>query len=272
MNIFNSEAPTPRSVVFISHGGGPLPLLKGTGHEEMLNCLKQIKEYLIRPKAIIVISAHWEAQQVTIGSGTYPKLIYDYEGFPDAAYQIKYPVRGDPKLAQRISDLFTVAGIKAKLDAERGFDHGLFVPLKIMYPNADIPCLQVSLVKNLDPQVHINMGKALASLRDEQVLIVGSGFTFHNMRAFFSSTTQSSQAQNVAFERWLRATCTSTTITEAKREALLVQWEMAPAARYCHPREEHLLPLHVCYGLAGTEAKQVFSFEILNNMVSCFLW
>ncbi len=267
-----SETFDPSSVIFISHGGGPLPLLKGTDHEEMLSCLKQIKEYLIRPKAIIVISAHWEAQQVTIGSGAYPKLIYDYEGIPDAAYQIKYPARGDPKLAQRISDLFTVAGIKAKLDAERGFDHGLFVPLKIMYPNADIPCLQVSLVKNLDPQAHINLGKALASLRDEPVLIVGSGFTFHNMRAFLTSVTPSSQAQNVAFERWLRDTCTNTAITEVEREAVLVHWERAPAARYCHPREEHLLPLHVCYGAGATAAMRVFSFEVLNKMVSCFLW
>ena len=267
-----SETFDPSSVIFISHGGGPLPLLKDIGHEEMLSCLKQMKDCLIKPKAILLISAHWEAQQVTISSGKHPKLIYDYEGFPEGAYQIKYPAPGDPQLAQRAFDLLADAGIKAKLDAQRGFDHGLFVPLKIMYPNANIPCLQMSLIKSLDPQAHINLGKALAKLRVENVLIVGSGFTFHNMRAFLTSVTPSSQAQNVAFERWLRATCTSTTITEAKREALLVQWEMAPAARYCHPREEHLLPLHVCYGLAGTEAKQVFSFEILNKMVSCFLW
>lgn len=260
------------SVIFISHGAGASPFFKGSGHEKMVSCLRQMTEHLIRPKAIIVISAHWEATQATIGSGAHPELIYDYTGFPEAAYQIKYPAPGNPKLAKRVFDLLEVAGIKSKLDSERGFDHGMFVPLKIMYPNANIPCIEVSLIKSLDAQAHIKLGKALASLKDEDVVILGSGFSFHNMRAFLTTPTHSSQARNLAFEAWLNDTLTSTSCTEAQREKLLTQWEKVPAARYCHPREEHLLPLHVCYGAAGTPAKQVFSFDILSKMVSCFLW
>ena len=184
-------------------------------------------ERLIRPKAVVVISAHWEASSATISSVLHPELIYDYDGFSKQAYQIKYPAPGDPALAQRLYELLGAAGIKAKLDAQRGFDHGAFVPLKLMYPAANIPCVQLSLMKSLDPQAHINMGKALASLRDENILILGSGFSFHNMRAFLTSATHSSQARNRAFEKWLSDTCTSKLITEKKREELLVQWEKA---------------------------------------------
>lgn len=141
-----------------------------------------------------------------------------------------------------------------------------------MYPEATIPCIQLSLVTGLDPARHIRIGRALAGLAQENVLVVGSGFSFHNFRAFFTPPTPSGQADNETFEHWLRDTCANPNLTEAEREARLLDWESAPAARYCHPREDHLLPLHVCYGAAGAAAKQVFAFEVMGKRASAYLW
>ena len=259
-------------VLYLSHGGGPLPLLGDKSHVNLINFFKEITPILAKPNAILVISAHWEANQPTITSGSFPVLIYDYYGFPHESYNIKYPAPGLPELANRICNLLGKAGIEARLDGQRGFDHGLFVPLKLMYPDANIPCVQLSLVKSLQPEGHIQMGKALAALRQDNVLIIGSGFSFHNITAFFSPPTVETQAMNQAFEQWLIDTCSSTHYSEQEREQRLIQWESAPAARYCHPREEHLLPLHVCYGVAGSVAKKVFEMEIMGKMASAFLW
>ena len=199
-------------------------------------------------------------------------MIYDYYGFPKESYEIKYPAPGSPDLANKIFNLLVSAGIEAKLDYQRGFDHGLFVPLKMMYPNANIPCVQMSLVNSLQPEAHIRIGKALADLRKDNVLVIGSGFSFHNLKEFFTPSTQKSQAMNENFEEWLIDTCSNRQITEEERGQRLINWERAPAARFCHPREEHLLPLHVCYGVAGTAAKRVFEFEIMGKMASAYLW
>ncbi|MGZ8907722.1 MAG: DODA-type extradiol aromatic ring-opening family dioxygenase, partial [Methylobacter sp.] len=154
----------------------------------------------------------------------------------------EYPGPGAPKLANKIFNLLGSAGIDAQFDDQRGFDHGLFVPLKLMYPEANIPCVQLSLVNNLQPEQYIRMGKALADLRKDNVLVMGSGFSFHNLKAFFAPSTQQPQAMNQAFEHWLIDTCSNRQMTEEEREHRLINWESAPAARYCHPREEHLLP------------------------------
>jgi 4,5-DOPA dioxygenase extradiol len=259
-------------VLFLSHGGGPMPLLGDASHQKLIQFTQEITQTFTKPSAILVISAHWEESQPTITSAAFPSLIYDYNGFPKESYKIKYPASGAPELANKVFNLLNSAGIAAKLDNQRGFDHGVFVPLKLMYPQADIPCVQLSLVSSLQPQQHIQIGKALASLRTENVLIIGSGFTFHNMRAFFAAATKESQAMNASFEQWLVDTCSSTQCTEADREQKLIHWEIAPAARYCHPREEHLLPLLVCYGFAGAAAKKVFEFEILGKMSSAYIW
>ncbi len=259
-------------VLYLSHGGGPLPLLGDKSHQNLVNFLKEASSLITKPEAILVISAHWEESKPTITSGAFPALIYDYYGFPKESYEITYPAPGSPELAQKIFNLLEKAGIEATLDAQRGFDHGLFVPLKIMFPEADIPCVQLSLLNNLQPEAHILIGKALAELRKENVLIIGSGFSFHNLKAFFAPATQQSQAMNEAFEQWLIDTCSNTELTEQEREQRLNNWDKAPAARYCHPREEHLLPLHVCYGAAGTAATRVFEFEILGKMASAYLW
>lgn len=260
------------STLYISHGGGPLPLLGDASHTEMVDMLKSIATILERPSAIIVISAHWEAEKVTVLSGENPALLYDYGGFPQEAYAIEYPAPGNPLLAEEISDLLQKNGIEAENTAERGFDHGLFVPLKIMYPEADIPCVQVSLIKGLDPAEHIALGRCLAGLKDKNILVLGSGFSFHNMKAFFSPSTAAIKSMNESFEQWLLDTCTSKKFTDLEREQRLLHWEKAPAARFCHPREEHLLPLHVCYGFAGKIARRSFSWQVMGKQVSAYLW
>ncbi|ATC88545.1 MULTISPECIES: DODA-type extradiol aromatic ring-opening family dioxygenase [Pseudoalteromonas] len=260
------------NILFISHGGGPMPLLGDEGHKEMVNCLQDIATKIIKPSAIIVISAHWEETIPTITSGDKPSLIYDYYGFPQESYNIEYPCMGEPQLAEQIYNLLESEGIDANLNEKRGFDHGLFVPLKIMYPNADIPCVQLSLVNSLDPDQHLNIGQALQNLDYKDLLVIGSGFSFHNMKAFFESDTNESKAKNEAFETWLLETCSNSGFSEKERRARLSQWATAPAARYCHPREEHLLPLHVCYGIAQRSCSESFELKILNKKSSMYLW
>lgn len=260
------------SIVYLSHGGGPLPLLGDPNHRELIDVLGGLSARLIKPAAIVVVSAHWEEARPTITAGKTPALIYDYYGFPRESYEIKYPAPGAPQLAGQIAQACAQAGFDPMLSDTRGFDHGLFVPLKIMYPDAGIPCLQVSLLQSLDPSAHLQLGKALRWLHERDVLLVGSGFSFHNMRAFFAPATERDAAQNAAFEDWLADTCGNVSTDETERERRLIEWESAPAARYCHPREEHLLPLHVCYGAAGKPAEQTIRLRILGKRASMYIW
>ncbi|WP_230408970.1 DODA-type extradiol aromatic ring-opening family dioxygenase [Zooshikella harenae] len=227
---------------------------------------------LLKPSAILLISAHWEESQPTITSGKTPSLIYDYYGFPEESYRIQYPAIGDPQLAHTIYQQLKKDGINAKLDAQRGFDHGLFVPLKIMYPEADIPCIQLSLMNNLNPAEHIKLGESIAKIANDDLLIIGSGFSFHNMKAFYSERTRDIKTKNEAFETWLIDTCSNKALSEQQRTMRLENWEQAPHARFCHPREEHLLPLHVCYGVAKRACAQYFELSILNKKASIYCW
>lgn len=259
--------------LFISHGGGPLPLLGDPGHQQMVTCLQQIAADLPKPKAVLVISAHWECDIPTITSSAQPDLIYDYYGFPPESYEITYPCSGEPELANRVFQLLQEVGIEARLDDQRGLDHGVFVPMKIMYPDADIPCVQLSLLTSLDERQHIAIGEALQSLaQDSDVLIIGSGFSFHNLNAFFTADSPEAQKNNHDFEDWLTETCTSQKLSESERAEQLANWNTAPGARFCHPRHEHLLPLHVCYGLAQSPAVKRFQVDILNKRSSMYLW
>jgi len=264
--------PDNSRVLFLSHGGGPLPLLGDPAHGEMVGTLRDIAKRMARPSAILVISAHWEEAAATLTSGATPSLIYDYFGFPEESYAIEYPCPGAPDLAKQVHRLLGEAGIESRLDTQRGFDHGLFVPLKIMYPAADIPCVQLSLVKGLDPAEHIRVGKALTGIGHDGLLIIGSGFSFHNLQAFFTPDTSDTKAMNVAFEAWLIATLSDAGIGETARTGQLEAWAQAPFARYCHPREEHLLPLHVCYGIARSACKAYFELNILHKKSSMYLW
>lgn len=258
--------------IFISHGGGPLPLLGDPAHQEMVSCLQNIATSFPEPKAIVVVSAHWEESVPVITAGQNPSLIYDYYGFPPESYTIQYPCSGEPVLAKEIQRLLEQAQIKAGLDDARGLDHGVFVPLKIMYPQANIPCVQLSLFKSLDPAQHVAMGKALAALHKQDVLVIGSGFSFHNMQAFFSAGSNDARQLNHAFDAWLTDVCCNADYLEEHREEILLNWAAAPGARYCHPREEHLLPLHVCYGVAQSPASESFSLTILNKKSCMFVW
>ena len=259
-------------ILYIPHGGGPLPLLGDPGHKNLIEFLRMLPSVIAEPSSILVISAHWEEKVPTITSGRSPSLIYDYYGFPEEAYSITYPSPGNPELARQIFELLQKNGIDAKLEDERGFDHGHFVPLKIMYPNAQIPCVQLSLIKNLDPEAHIRLGRALAELKDQNILVLGSGFSFHNMNAFFSSTIRKKDFENEVFQQWLIDTCVNKNMSAQEREQRLIAWSKFPSARYCHPREEHLLPLHVCCGLACSPATVVFDNEVLSKRAIGLLW
>lgn len=267
----NRELATKSQIVYFSHGGGPLPILGDPGHRAMVDFMSRLPDQLRRPDVILVISAHWEEPAATVLGGARPPMFYDYYGFPDAAYEIQYPAPGSPGLAKRITELLEDQGISAPVDTERGFDHGLFIPLKLMYPEADIPALQLSLVRGLNPQTHIALGTALRGLKGENMLVIGSGFSFHNMQAFSWQGNGTADPANDAFQDWLIEACTGA-LSQTEREERLSHWEHAPAARYCHPREEHLLPLHVCVGMAETPASVVFDDKILGKRAVAFAW
>ncbi|MFI5307716.1 MAG: DODA-type extradiol aromatic ring-opening family dioxygenase [Polyangiales bacterium] len=258
-------------VVYLPHGGGPWPFveLPMWGHDEvaaLAQYLGTLEQQLGgRPEAVLVISAHWEERVPTLMTAPRPPLYYDYYGFPEESYRITWPAPGAPQLAERVKQLLAAAALPVAVDAERGFDHGTFIPLKLTFPKADVPTLQLSLLHSLDPAAHIALGRALAPLRDEGVLIVGSGMSYHNMRGF--GTSQGRSVSEV-FDAWLREAATA---EPKQRDGLLAQWESAPAARQAHPREEHLLPLMVVAGAAGTDrGKLGFDGSFGNVRLSAF--
>ncbi len=258
-------------IIYFPHGGGPLPILGDPSHQAMIDFMTHLPQRLERPEAILVVSAHWEENAATLLSAPQPPMFYDYYGFPPQAYQITYPAPGHPALAERLAALLEKNGIPSRLDAQRGFDHGVFIPLKLMYPAADIPVIQLPLLRGLNAAAHIALGKALRELLSENILVAGSGFSFHNQRAFFGRELGAPDPANDAFQNWLIETCTGN-LSQAERERRLIEWEQAPAARYCHPREEHLLPLHVCQALADAPAEVIFDDQILGKRGVGFLW
>ncbi len=263
---------TRARVLYIPHGGGPLPLLGDPGHAGLVEGLRDLGRELGRPAAILVVSAHWEEAEVRVTSGPAPGLLHDYYGFPEEAYRIRYPAPGDSALARRVLEALAAGGIPARAEGERGLDHGVFVPLALMYPEADVPCVQVSLVRGLDPGIHLRLGRALSALEGEDLLVLGSGFSFHNMREFFRGDAGDPDPRNEAFQAWLGDTCDSGDLPWPEAESRLEGWERAPHARYCHPREEHLLPLHVCAGFAGRRASRARTWTVLGKRASVFLW
>ena len=266
-----SSAARGTQAVYFSHGGGPLPILGDASHQAMVEFMTRLPSQLAQPDAIVVVSAHWEEDAATLLGTSNPPMFYDYYGFPREAYSITYPAPGHPALAERIAGLLEKNGIPARMDTRRGFDHGLFIPLKLMYPRADIPSIQLSLLRGLDPAAHIALGRALRALLNENILVIGSGFSFHNLSAFFGQTAGTPDAANDAFQDWLIETCAGP-LSPSEREQRLIEWEQAPSARYCHPREEHLLPLHVCLGMMGRPAAVAFDDQILGKRAVAFLW
>jgi aromatic ring-opening dioxygenase catalytic subunit (LigB family) len=238
-------------VVFLPHGGGPWPWLEMVDREEhaaLSAYLADLRRVPARtPTALLVISAHWEERVPTVKTAARPPLLFDYYGFPPETYQLTWPAPGAPALAARVQDLLRTASIASATDAERGFDHGTFVPLKLVYPDAEVPTVQLSLKAGLDPAEHLALGRALAPLRDEGVFIVGSGMSYHNMRGFRDPRLRGDAE---TFDAWLREAATS---APDARDAQLAAWAQAPSARAAHPREEHLVPLMVIAGAAGAD-------------------
>ena len=263
---------TPRMpTLFVPHGAGPCFFMDWNPPDAwnaMADFLKNVASTLpARPTAIVVVSAHWLEPVFSVTSGTQPALFYDYYGFPPHTYELRYPAPGEPPLAARIAGLLGQAQLPAQQDPARGFDHGMFIPLKLMFPDADIPVVQLSLRHDLEPQAHLEAGRALAALRDEGVLIVGSGMSFHNMRAYGDSRFS---AISDEFDEWLTQAVQS---PAAERELKLLDWTNAPHAHLCHPRggEEHLIPLLVAAG-AGSEApgRKIYSERVMQTAISAF--
>ena len=249
-------------VFFLSHGGGPWPYIDGMRDQYAITEreFRALPARLpARPKAILVITGHWEAREFTVSTAAQPPMEYDYYGFPAHTYQIQYPAPGSPELAARVAALLEQAGFPVRSDAQRGFDHGTFVPVGLMYPQADVPVVMLSLKASHDALEHVKVGQALQALRDEGVLIIGSGLTYHNMRGF---GRDESTPVAVAFEDYLNSAIGQ---AEANtRNRMLVGWQDAPGARLAHPQEDHLLPLMVVSGAAGDDVgKAVFVEHVM---------
>jgi aromatic ring-opening dioxygenase catalytic subunit (LigB family) len=234
--------------LYLPHGGGPSFFMSGERkqrYQATEDFLRSVHTLLpARPRAILLCTAHWEADAATFTGAARPALIYDYFGFPPETYTLRYDAPGDPALAERAAALLRAAGHAAAVDATYGWDHGVFIPLKVMFPAAEVPVVAMSLHASLDPARHCDWGAALRPLRDEGVLIVGAGMSYHNLRDFAAQAPASH-----AFHDWLDIALAG---DERSRREQLAQWSLAAGGRDSHPREEHLLPLMVASG-AGSD-------------------
>ncbi len=268
-------SPKRQPALFLPHGGGPCFFMDWTwGPADTWHKTQRFLESLAAtlpepPKALLVISGHWEEPAFTASAAATPGLIFDYSGFPVDTYRLTWPAPGDPALAQRVASLLDQAGLPSAISSNRGYDHGVFVPLKVAFPLADIPVVTLSLAASrdggFDPGLHIAAGRALAPLRDEGVLIIGSGMSFHNLRAYFRPETREAAR---AFDGWLTSAVES---PAPLRDGLFAHWESAPHARFSHPREEHLVPLFVAAGAGGEAAgKRIFNDEPMGAAISAY--
>ena len=257
--------------IFLPHGGGPCFFMDWTwGPADTWHATQRFLAGVAatlpaRPKALLVVSGHWEEPVFTASAAEKPQLIFDYSGFPEHTYRLTWPAPGDPELAGRVTGLLKEAGLPAATSPTRGFDHGVFVPLKVAFPEAQIPVVTLSLAGSLDPALHLAAGRALAPLRDEGVLIVGSGMSFHNLRGYFKPET-AERAQ--AFDEWLRRAVES---PAAERDEYLAAWRKAPFAAYAHPREGHFIPLLVAAGAGGNApGARIFHDEPMGAAISAY--
>lgn len=261
--------------IFLPHGGGPCFFMDWTwGPADTWHATQRFLEGVAgslpeRPKALLVVSGHWEEPAFAACAAEHPQLIFDYSGFPEHTYQLTWPAPGEPALAERGATMLKAAGLPSAISKTRGYDHGVFVPLKVAFPQADIPVVTLSLASDsqgrLDPALHLRAGRALAPLRDEGVLIIGSGMSFHNLRAYLRPETREAAR---AFDDWLTHAVES---AEPERNELLAKWEQAPNARFAHPREEHLLPLFVAAGAGGkAPGRRIFADEPMGAAISAY--
>jgi aromatic ring-opening dioxygenase catalytic subunit (LigB family) len=253
--------------LFIPHGGGPCffmpdPAGNWTGLAAFLRALPEALPE--PPTAILVVSGHWETRGFAFTGVATPTLIYDYNGFPPDTYTLRYDAPGDSALAGRAAALLQEAGMTAQVDKQRGLDHGVFVPMKVAFPQATIPVVEMSVDRDLDPALHLQAGHALAPLRDEGVLIIGSGMSFHNMRGYGDPRFT---APSDEFNAWLTE---SVQAAAERRAAALAHWALAPAARLSHPREEHLIPLMVAAGASREAGTRIYTEHVLKTAISAF--
>jgi aromatic ring-opening dioxygenase catalytic subunit (LigB family) len=261
----NSRFPT----FFISHGGGPWPYIEDMRQRFAVTAAELAKlpaTLPAKPKAILMITGHWEAPQFTVSTSEHPTMEYDYFGFPEHTYHLQYPAPGSPELAKRVRDLLSASSIECAEDPERGLDHGVFVPMMLMYPEANMPVVMLSMKSDYDPLEHIKLGEALAPLRDEGMLIIGSGLTYHNMRGFGQ---QASFEPSEQFEQYLYYAISNN--DPQQRNQILIDWEQAPSARLVHPREDHLIPLMVAAGAAGDSIGQrIFTDTVFEVVMASY--
>lgn len=264
-------------VWYLPHGGGPWNALADSsgdaeGYAALAAWLAGFGAAALASgaRSILAISAHWEEPKPTVHFGARPGMLYDYGGFPEHTYHLKWPAPGDPALASRVAELLSAAGFKTGSEFLRGYDHGIFVPLMVAFPEPKLPLAQLSLVRGLDPVLHYDIGRALAPLRDEGVLVVGSGMSYHNLREFFSGDPAVAEVSD-AFDAWLAK---SVAIADpGRRREALVNWMTAPNALECHPRSEHLLPLHIVAGAAGSDAgRAAFKGRLMGAAISAFVF
>lgn len=272
---------TRAAAISLSHGGGPMPVLGDPGHKDIVRSLKERVPKILRlgtseaPKAIVLVTAHWSTRNPTISSGAKHSLYYDYGGFPSEAYKLKYNAPGSPEVAKQVSEAIKAEGLKPEMDDSRGWDHGVFVPMMIINPEANIPIVQVSVLSSESPSDHLAMGRALSKLRDQNVAIIGSGFaSFHNLRLMFSGLVYESSF-HTRYDAWNKAV--TSTIAKDDLESRgkgLQDWREWPGAFEMHPRggAEHFLPLVVVAGAGGDAKAEYYSDEFMGMKVWSYYW
>ena len=244
--------PEPMPTLFVSHGGPNIV----TDPSEVRDYLTDLSSMVGRPKAIVIASAHFETDGAVVVTDPAPEMIYDFGGFAPELYEMVYPAPGEPELAMRIAHMIADAGIETRVAPKRGYDHGAWTVMKLAFPEADIPIVQVSIDPNRDASYHYALGRALAPLREEGVLIVGSGHITHNLRAVFGVMRGGHEPDPAmskavaAFTDWFAGE-----FAEDDREAILDWKARAPFVRENHPTDEHLMPLFFAYGAAGDKAR-----------------
>lgn len=258
---------------FIPHGGGPCFFMDWDPPEAWTKTaayLRSIKDHLPqRPKAILLISAHWDMDEFTLLTKKNPGLYFDYYGFPKHTYELEYPAPNSASVGARVHQLLEAAGIALKDDAQRDFDHGVFIPLKVAFPDADIPVVQLSLKSGFDPAEHLALGAALAPLRDEGVLIIGSGMSYHNLQKLMASMRgRSVPNMSGPFDAYLAKAVQS---PEVVRTQLLQNWKAGEGALEAHPEDEHLLPLMVAAGAAlSDQGHHDFTDHVMGAQISAY--
>ncbi|KAK8211267.1 extradiol ring-cleavage dioxygenase [Phyllosticta citricarpa] len=279
--ISNQTTPAMAPVICVSHGGGPMPILGDPSHTALVKSMREKVPEILKlgtaeaPRAIVLVTAHWSTTKPTISSAKKHGLLYDYYGFPPESYQIKYDAPGSPEVAKEVAEAFENVGLLPEFDEERGWDHGVFIPMLLINPKADIPIVQISVLKSEDPHEHFKMGRALAKLRERNVAIVGSGFaTLHNLRHMFSGVTEEPEfrALNAAWSSAVTDAVKEANIDE--RERKLVGWRKYPASYEMHPRggAEHFLPLIVCAGAGGEQIAKFYADEFVGLDMFSYYW